>query len=57
MKRHKKIIKAGARTKTSPEMDISDKLEERIREALIERAESVTLAQFKEKMKAIANGH
>jgi hypothetical protein len=31
-------------------------LEERIREALSERAESITPAQFKEKMKAIANG-
>ena len=31
-------------------------LEERIREALIERAEPVTEAQFKKQMKAIANG-
>jgi hypothetical protein len=32
-------------------------LEERIREALCEHAESVTPAQFKEKMKSITNGH
>jgi hypothetical protein len=31
-------------------------LEERIREALAERAEPVTPAQFKRQMKAIANG-
>ena len=31
-------------------------LEERIREALAERAESVTVAQFQKKMKAIADG-
>ena len=31
-------------------------LEERIREALAERAESVTAAQFQKKMKAIADG-
>ena len=31
-------------------------LEERIREALAERAESVTLAQFQKKMKTIADG-
>ena len=31
-------------------------LEERIREALAERAESVTVAQFERKMKAIADG-
>lgn len=32
-------------------------LEERIREALVERAESVTPAQFARKMKTIADGH
>jgi len=31
-------------------------LEERTREALAERAESVTVAQFQKKMKAIADG-
>jgi hypothetical protein len=31
-------------------------LEERIREALTERAEPVSVAQFKKKMKAIADG-
>jgi uncharacterized protein (DUF433 family) len=31
-------------------------LEERIREALVERAEPVTVAQFKKNMKAIADG-
>ena len=31
-------------------------LEERIREALAEPAEAVTLAQFRKKMKAIADG-
>jgi hypothetical protein len=32
-------------------------LEERVREALADRAEPVTPAQFKKKMKAIADGH
>ena len=31
-------------------------LEERIREALTERAEAVTVAEFQKKMKAIADG-
>ena len=31
-------------------------LEERVREALLERAEAVTPAQFKKQMKAIADG-
>ena len=31
-------------------------LEERIREALTERAQSVTVAEFQKKMKAIADG-
>jgi len=31
-------------------------LEERIREALVERAEAVTPAQFKKNMKAIVDG-
>lgn len=32
-------------------------LEERVREALAERAQPVTLAQFDKNMKAIADGH
>jgi hypothetical protein len=41
--------------KTLSKMKIS-KVEERIREALAERAARVTLAQFEKDMKAIADG-
>lgn len=43
--------------KTLPKKKINDELEERVREALAERAEAVTPAQFEENMKAIADGH
>ena len=53
--------------KTLPQMDSSDEIdvqikenikvsEERIREALAERAHSVTLAQFDKKLTAISDG-